>query len=170
MSYTPGYPLLFFFQRKSEIPDSIIIGYPFYNTLQRFFIIGIFPVLHPAADELTQNPAEVFMPGLRQEAPGIRKHSDEIPQQPQISEGSHLLHHPILIIVKPPCGALLYFSHGIRILEAADNTAYGFIIIGIQAVNYGFGKGSLYIQGIKKIRHLAGGRIIIDTVISCIRS
>lgn len=58
-------PLLFFFQRKSEIPDSIIIGYPFYNTLQRFFIIGIFPVLHPAADELTQNPAEIFMPGIR---------------------------------------------------------------------------------------------------------
>ena len=71
-------PLLFFFQRKSEIPDGIIIGYPFYNTLQRFFIIRIFPVLHPAADQLAHHASEILVSGVGEEASGVGEHADEV--------------------------------------------------------------------------------------------
>ena len=110
------------------------------------------------------------MSGVGQKASGIGQHTDKVTQQPKVGKRGHLLLHPRFVIDKPPGGTLLDLADGIGILETAKDTADRFIVVGIQAVNNGFRKAGRHIERIQEICHLAGGRVIIDAVISRIRS
>ena len=76
------------------------------------------------------------MSGVGKETSGVGQHTDEVSKASQVSERGHLLGHAGLVIVEPPCGALLDLT-GELLLETADDGSDGSIIIWIQGVQDG---------------------------------
>lgn len=76
------------------------------------------------------------MSGVGKETSGVGQHTDEVSKASQVSERGHLLGHAGLVIVEPPCGALLDLSWEL-LLETADDSADGGVIIRIQRVEDG---------------------------------
>ena len=71
---------------------------------------------------------------VRQEASGIRQHSYKAGQIAEVCKGNHLVLHACLMVIEPPCGALLDFGNGCGILEASKNCADSLVIVRVQAV------------------------------------
>ena len=71
----------FSLQIKSEIPYRIPVRNILHHASQHSHICRIFPVLNPSADQFAQDPPEIFVSGIGQEAPGIRQHPNKVPQQ-----------------------------------------------------------------------------------------
>lgn len=106
------------------------------------------------------------MSGIGEETPGIRQHSDEAGEVPQICKGGQLVGHALFMVIEPPCASLLDFCcHG-GILETAKDGADGGIVVGIQAVNNGLGKRLVFFHRIQEIGGLGGRRIVIDAVVA----
>lgn len=80
------------------------------------------------------------MSGIGEEASGIGQHSYETGQIAQVCQRDQLFRHPDLVIVKPPCAALLYLGHCSRILEAAQDGTDCLVVVGIEAVEDRSGK------------------------------
>ena len=110
------------------------------------------------------------MSGIRQKTSGICQHSKEISKKSQVCQRCHLFDHSSLVVVEPPCRSLLNLSCHTRILKTSKNRSDGFIVIWIQTVDNRLWKAVFLVQCIEKICHLCGRRIVIDTVISGIRS
>ena len=118
-------------QVESEIFYGIIVADAFYNLPERFLIVGILAVLDPSAQQFAHNPAEIFVPGVGEEASGVRQHSDEVPQAAEVGQAGHLSGHALLVVVEPPRGTLLQLAGGGGVLEAAKDGADGSVIIGV---------------------------------------
>lgn len=71
------------------------------------------------------------MPGVGQETAGVREHADKAGQIAKACQRSQLFQYPCLVIVKPPCAALLDFGGSLRILKTAQKGAESLIIIGV---------------------------------------
>ena len=54
----------------------------FNQPAQNCFILGQFTARDIAADQITENPAEVFVARVRHERSGIGQHADEAREQP----------------------------------------------------------------------------------------
>ena len=106
------------------------------------------------------------MPGVGQEAPGIRQHPYEAGEVAQVRQGYQLFPHADFVVVEPPCAALLDLGHGAGVLEAADDGADGLVVVGVQAVKDGPGQLVRLAQGIQEIRHLGGRGVIVDAVVT----
>ena len=116
---------------KPEILLCIVVANSLYNGLQHLLVIGIFALLYPGADQVTENPAEILMPGIGYKAPGIGQHSHEPAQQPQIGQSTHLLYHAVSLVVEPPAGAKLDLAGRRRLLEISQHGAKHIIVFGI---------------------------------------
>ena len=62
-------------QRELKIILCVIVGYIFYDLGKGIVILRKFTVLYPVADQVAKNSPEIFMPGIGQEAAGIREHA-----------------------------------------------------------------------------------------------
>ena len=131
------YVFCVFLQIKSEIPDSIVVADALDDILQCFLVVRILAVLYPAAYQLTHDAAEVLVAGVRKEASGVGEHANEVAKAAQVCQTGHLGGHTLLVIIEPPCGALLQLAHYCRILEASQDSADGSIVIGVQGVEDG---------------------------------
>ncbi len=60
-----------------KIFSCIIITNIVHDFAEPFHVIRQLSVGYVVADQVTENTAEIFVPGKRQEAAGIRKHADE---------------------------------------------------------------------------------------------
>ena len=89
-------------QLQAEIALCVVGADVLDDRAQEFHIGGIFAVFHPVADEFAEYSAEVLMTGVAQEGAGVGQHTDEVAQQAQVGEASHLLDHAGLGVVEPP--------------------------------------------------------------------
>ena len=106
------------------------------------------------------------MSGVGEEASGVGEHSHESGEVSEVCKGDHLILHAGLVIVEPPCAALLNLGHCGRILEAAENGADSLVVVGIQAVQNGPGQLVGLNQRIQEVCHLSGRSIVVDAVIT----
>ena len=123
--------MLHFLQCKSEIPYGIVVADIFHDFFQQVIILGVFSIFNPSPQQFTQNPAEIFMPGVGKKASGIRKHSHKAGQISQICQRGKLFLDAGLVVVEPPGTSLLDLSPRLFILETADDGADGSVVIGI---------------------------------------
>ena len=71
---------------NGEISGCVFVADALHEFLQSFFVIRIFTVFHQSSDKHTQNPSEILMAGVGQEAPGIGQHTDEVAQYRQVGQ------------------------------------------------------------------------------------
>src|SRR5699024_9570372 len=109
----------------------------FYDGLQHLFVIRIFSVLNPFADQITSDTAEIFMTEIGKETAGIGQHSNKLTQNTYIRHRTHLSSHAINMIIEPPCGTQLNLTRDAAALEAATHSHQRIIVIRIQAVQNG---------------------------------
>ena len=80
------------------------------------------------------------MARIGQEASGVGQHSYEVAENAEVCQRGHLLDHAGLIVVEPPCAALLDLADRRGILEAADDGADRRVVHRIQRVQDRFRK------------------------------
>jgi len=71
---------------KFKISFRIMIGDIGHNFTQHLQISGVFTVFHPGTEQITEDPAEIFMSGVGQKASGISQHSHKTGQISQVSQ------------------------------------------------------------------------------------
>ena len=104
------------------------------------------------------------MAGVAQEAAAVGQHTDEVAQQAEAGQTGHLLFHADLVVVEPPCGAVLDLARDLAVLEAAEDGADLSIIAGIQAVDDGLGALVGVVQGAEQGCDLAAAGSGVDHV------
>ena len=77
---------------------------------QQVYIVGQQSSLDVVAEHVTEYPAEIFAPRIREETSRIRQHTDEPAKQTHIREHIHLLGHPVLLVQEPPRRAVLHLA------------------------------------------------------------
>lgn len=77
------------------------------------------------------------MPGIGQEASGIREHSYKIAEYAKIGKGCQLFGHARLMVVEPPRRAMLDLSGRSGILEASDDRTNDSVVVGVQRIEDG---------------------------------
>lgn len=65
-------------------------------------VCRVLAFLHPLADQVAQNPPEIFMAGIGNERAGIRQHADKRAQATEMRQSSHLPDHAVFLVVEPP--------------------------------------------------------------------
>ena len=113
-----------------------------HNAAQHLHIGRILAVLYPAADQFTQNAAEIFVAGVAQEAAAVRQHTHEVAQQAQVGQAGHLLLHARLCIVEPPGAAVLDLPATSVPWNRADDGIQQLVVRRIQTVQNGAGGSS----------------------------
>ena len=116
---------------KFEVVLCVVVRDIFYNLGENVVILGELSVFHPVAEQIAEDTPEVFMSGVGQEAPGVCQHSYKTGKISEVGKGNHLVLHACLVVIEPPCAALLNFCYSGGILEAAQNGSDGLIVIGI---------------------------------------
>ena len=106
-----------------EVALAVVGGDVLNHLAQSLDVSGILAVLNPAADQVAHNAAEVLVTGIGQEGTGVGQHADEVAQQAQVGQGSHLLDHAGLGVVEPPAGTMLNLTGNLRTLECAQEGA-----------------------------------------------
>ena len=91
------------------------------------------------------------MAGIRQEAPGIGQHADKVTQNTQIAKAGQLFDHAGLIVIKPPCAAVLDLSGNLRALECAHDGIQKGVVTGIQTVQNRTGQGILPVKLVQQL-------------------
>ncbi len=86
-----------------------------------FVVCRVFTLIHPAADEVTHNTAEIFMARIGHEAAGVCQHTHKSAEKTQVCQGAHLLNHTVALVIEPPAGAELNFRRGFCALEVAEH-------------------------------------------------
>ena len=124
---------------QSEVALCVVEADALDDLLQSLLVVGILAVLDPLADQVAQDAAEVVVAGIAQEAAAVGQHTDKVAQQAQACQTGHLLFHADLVVVEPPCGAVLDLAGDLIILEAAQNGADLLVVSGVQAVDDGLG-------------------------------
>ena len=124
---------------KFEISLCVVVGNILYNFGKSIVVLREFSVLYPVSNHIAENTTEVLMSCIRQEASGIGQHADETGKVSKGSKGGHLLLHTGLVVIEPPCAALLNLCNSGGILEASKDSTDGLIVVGIQAVQNGSG-------------------------------
>ena len=105
------------------------------------------------------------MPGIGQETSGIREHSHKITEHAKIGKGCHLFGHACLMVVEPPCRAMLDLPGRAGILEASDDRTDDRIVVRVQRIEDGLWQLIRGNQVVEEVCKLACRGIIIDTVI-----
>ena len=138
--------------------------------MQHGFVIGKLSLLHPRSQQIAKDSAEIFMPGIRQEAAGIGEHANKASQKRNGSQTRQLILHAVLGIVEPPGGAMLHLPLYPFALEGSGQRVQHGIIVGVQRVQNSFREAVFLIQIIQKgcqgYAAIAGA----DAVIAAIRS
>ena len=132
--------------------------------LQSLLVVGILAVLDPLTDEVAEDAAEVIVAGVAQEAAAVGQHTDEVAQQAEAGQTGHLLFHADLVVVEPPCGAVLDLARDLAVLEAAEDGADLSIIAGVQAVDDDLGALVGVVQGAQQGCDLAAAGSGVDHV------
>ena len=101
------------------------------------------------AEQVAKKPAEVFVPGVGEEAAGIGEHSDEPAQQAHIGQGIHLFGHAVHLVEEPPAGTELHLAGTGAVLEIAEHGGEDFIILGIDTVEDGFAEFILAVETVE---------------------
>lgn len=107
----------FYLYLKSKISYCIVVRDILHNSSKNLFICRILSVFYPSADEIAENPSEILMSCIRQKASGICQHSHKITEKSQVGKGCHLIDHPLLVVIEPPCASLLDLSYDTGILK-----------------------------------------------------
>ena len=110
------------------------------------------------------------MAGVAQEAAAVGQHTDEVAQQAEAGQTGHLLFHADLVVVEPPCGAVLDLARELAVLEAAEDGADLSIIAGVQAVDDGLGALVGVVQGAEQGCNLAAAGGGVDHVVAGVGS
>ena len=134
------------------------------DLLQSLLVVGILAVLDPLTDEVAEDAAEVIVAGVAQEAAAVGQHTDEVAQQAEAGQTGHLLFHADLVVVEPPCGAVLDLARDLAVLEAAEDGADLSIIAGVQAVDDGLGALVGVVQGAEQLCDLAAAGCGVDHI------
>ena len=104
------------------------------------------------------------MTGVAQEAAAVGQHTHKVAQQAKACQTDHLILHADLVVVEPPCGAVLDLARHLAVLEAAQNGADLCIVGGVQAVNDGLGALIGVVQGAEQLCDLAAAGGGVDHV------
>lgn len=152
-----------------EIAPGVFIAYAAHDFTENLHIVGEETLLHPFADQAAEDAAEIFMPGIAQEAAAVGKHAHESGQIPQVRQADQLLGHALQVVVEPPGGAVLNLGHRLLALEAAANAVDGLIVVGIEAVEHGLGQVAHSLQRAEERGGLGGGSVVVDAVKAGIR-
>ena len=104
------------------------------------------------------------MTGVAQEAAAVGQHTHKVAQQAKACQTGHLLFHADLVVIEPPCGAVLDLARHLAVLEAAQNGADLCIVGGVQAVNDGLGALVGVVQGAEQLCNLAAAGGGVDHV------
>lgn len=116
------------------------------------------------SEELAEDAAEVFVPGIAEERTGIGQHSNEPVQQAELRNRFELAFHAIHLIVEPPSGAHLDFSGDGGALEAAGERHDKFVVAGVQGVEDGSGKEVLPVERIEDFCERGGDVPVSDGI------
>ena len=130
-AYTAGAFCFEILNIKFEVVLCVVVRNIFYNLGENAVILGEFSVFHPVAKEIAEDASEVFVSGVGQEASGVCQHSDEAGQIAKSCQGGHLFLHAGLVVIEPPCAALLNLCDSGGILEAAEDGSDGLVVVGI---------------------------------------
>lgn len=117
-----------------EVTLCVVVADAFHDLLQGLLIAGVLAILDPVADEVAHQAAEQFVAGVAQEATAVGQHADKVAQQPQASQGLHLLVHSVVGIAEPPSRAQLDLAGNFVILECTQDGAQHVKVGGVQAV------------------------------------
>ncbi len=151
--------------------QGIVVADVFHHLTKPFHISGILTVLHHLAEQVAQNPAEVFMAGVAQERPGVGQHSVEAAHGAQTHQAGHLRLHAGLVVVEPPGAALLDFAgDGAVGLKAPDHGADDSIVGGIQGVENGFAQSAGFFQCTQQAGQAVGIGRVVDGIKAGIRA
>ena len=104
------------------------------------------------------------MTGVAQEAAAVGQHANEVAQQAQACQTGHLLFHADLVVIEPPCGAVLDLARHLAVLEAAQNGADLCVVGGVQAVDDGLGALVGVVQGAQQACDLAAAGSGVDHI------
>ena len=84
----------------------ISIGIVVTNILNRLayegIVAGQVALFYPGAEQIAENPAEIFMACEGEEASGVSEHADERADQADAGERLQLLQHALLLVMEPP--------------------------------------------------------------------
>lgn len=69
---------------------------------EQFHVVRCLPSLDPGTEQITENSAEVLMPGEGEETARICQHPHKPAEQAYVGQSRHLAKHPIFLIIKPP--------------------------------------------------------------------
>ena len=129
-----------------EVTLGVVEGDILHHLAQCCLVGGVLTVIDPAADQLAQNAAEVLVTGVAQEGARVGEHADEVAQQAQACQNSHLIDHAVLGIIEPPGRAMLDLAGNLGALEAAQDGAQLSIVGGVQGVQDGAGQLLLAVE------------------------
>ena len=76
---------------EPKIRFCIPITYPLHDGPERFLVVGESARLHPAADEVAEEPPKILVASVGEEAAGVGEHAHEGGQMPLRGQGGHLV-------------------------------------------------------------------------------
>ena len=106
------------------------------------------------------------MPGVGEEASGVCQHADKAGEVSEVCEGDHLILHAGLVIVEPPCAALLDLRARRGILETAEDRADRLVVVRVQAVDDRLWQLVRADECVQEIGKLGRRSVIVDAVVA----
>ena len=120
---------------RNEDPSGVVVTDILYDRSKDLHVLGKFSAFDKSAQEIAEDPSEIFMSGIGQERAGIGKHADESGQIALCCEGTQVISDALLIIIEPPGGTMLD-PHGVfTVLEASDQCVDDRIVMRVETVD-----------------------------------
>ena len=90
---------------RSEVPGRIPEADIPNQWRQQGFVVGYFSSLDISANQVTEDPSEVFVSREGKKGAGVGRHSDESRKQTHAGKTIEVVDHALLLIQKPPGGS-----------------------------------------------------------------
>ena len=121
------------------------------------------------AEQIAEQPPEVLVPRVRQEAARIGHHADEPRQQAHVGERVHLLRHAVELIEEPPGRSVLHLpGHG-AVLEVADHGREQRVVARVEVVEDGLRELIRVVEPVEEARERPGDLEVADRIEARVR-
>ena len=149
---------------EREILPCVLVANAAHDTFKTCPVIGIFTVFDPLADEVTENPAEIFVAGIRNKGTTVGQHSHKPAEDAEIAEGAHLPFHAVTLIVEPPAGTELNLAGGRRALETPHDRRQHIIVLRVQGIEDCLRQAIRKSQNIQESGQIGRDLAVIDRI------
>ena len=125
---------------------------------------GEFAVGKVAAEDVAEDPAEVLVARVADEAAGVGQHANEAAQQAERAERVHLLAHAVFLIQEPPSGAELHLAREGAVVEGVGHNGQKLVVLGIEAIEDSLGETVLGSQAAEELMSCGCQRQVVDGI------